>query len=138
EGIEKKYGVPPRFLVAFWGLETNYGQNTGGYPVIAALATLAYDGRRAAFFRNEMFNALTILDQGHIGVAQMSGSWAGAMGQTQFMPSTFMKYAVDADGDGRENIWTDVPDALSSAANYLRALGWDDARGWGREVLLPA
>jgi membrane-bound lytic murein transglycosylase B len=132
-----KYGVPARFLVAFWGLETNYGQNTGGYPVIAALATLAYDGRRSEFFRRELFDALTILDQGHITVDKMKGSWAGAMGQTQFMPSTFMKYAVDADGDGRENIWTDLPDAMSSAAHYLQALGWDDKRGWGREVVLP-
>jgi len=136
--ISGKYGVPPRFLVAFWGLETNYGQNTGGYPVIAALVTLAYDGRRADFFRTELFNALIILDRGHITPAKMTGSWAGAMGQTQFMPSTFMKYAVDEDHDGHMDIWMDIPDALASAANYLKSLGWDGTRGWGREVKLPA
>jgi membrane-bound lytic murein transglycosylase B len=135
--IEQRYGVPPRFLVAFWGLETNYGKGMGGFPVVGALATLAYDGRRAEFFRTELFNALQILDRRHIAPAAMVGSWAGAMGQTQFMPSTFLKYAVDEDGDGRMNIWTDVQDALASAANYLKALGWDGARTWGREVVLP-
>lgn len=136
--LEKKYGVPGRFLVAFWGLETAYGRIPGDFPVVNALATLAYDGRRGAFFRSEMFNALTILDQGHITLDRMKGSWAGAMGNTQFMPSTFLKNAVDEDGDGRKDIWGDVPDALGSAANFLKNLGWDSARTWGREVSLPA
>jgi len=135
--IEAQYGVQPRFLVAFWGMESSYGRDTGGYPVIAALVTLAFDGRRAEFFRGELFNALTIIDQGHITPSKMIGSWAGAMGQTQFMPSAFLKYAIDEDGDGRKDIWTDVPDALASTAHYLSTLGWDGTKGWGREVKLP-
>jgi membrane-bound lytic murein transglycosylase B len=136
--LEQKYGVPGRFLVAFWGLETAYGRIPGDFPVVGALATLAYDGRRGPFFRTEMFNALTILDRGHITVDRMRGSWAGAMGNTQFMPSTFLRYAVDEDGDGHIDIWGSVPDALGSAANYLKSLGWDKSRTWGREVSLPA
>jgi membrane-bound lytic murein transglycosylase B len=136
--LEQKYGVPARILVAFWGLETAYGRIPGDFPVIGSLATLAYDGRRGAFFRTEMFNALTILDRGHITVEKMKGSWAGAMGNTQFMPSTFLRYAVDEDGDGHMDIWGSVPDALGSAANYLKNLGWDKTRTWGREVTLPA
>lgn len=136
--LEAKYGLPGRFLVAFWGMETNYGRNVGGYPVIGALATLAFDGRRSAFFRTELFNALTILDRGHITADKMIGSWAGAMGQTQFMPSTFLKHAVDETGDGHIDVWGQTPDALASGANYLRDLGWDPARTWGREVRLPA
>ncbi len=135
--LEKTYGVPGRILVAFWGLETDFGRNPGDFPVVRSLATLAYDGRRGAYFRGEMFHALTILDHGDISVARMTGSWAGAMGQTQFMPSTFLKYAVDQDRDGRKDIWDSVPDALGSTANYLQNLGWDGARGWGREVTLP-
>ena len=136
--IESQYGVQPRFLVSFWAMESDYGHDTGGYPVIAALVTLAFDGRRADMFRAELFNALTILDQGHITPSKMVGSWAGAMGQTQFMPSTFLKYAIDEDGDGRKDIWTDVPDALASTAHYLNTVGWDGTKGWGREVTLPA
>ncbi|MHB1206647.1 MAG: lytic murein transglycosylase [Rhodospirillaceae bacterium] len=136
--LEQKYGVPGRFLVSFWGLETAYGRLPGDFPVVGSLATLAYDGRRGAFFRTEMFNALTILDHGDITVERMKGSWAGAMGNTQFMPSTFLRYAVDEDGDGRMDIWGSVPDALASAANYLKNLGWDKTRTWGREVTLPA
>jgi len=135
--LERKYGVPGRFLVAFWGLETNYGRVMGDHPVVTALATLAYDGRRGAFFREEMFNALTILDRGHITLPKMKGSWAGAMGHTQFMPSTFMRYAVDEDRNGHIDIWGSVPDALGSGANYLKALNWDGTRTWGREVQLP-
>lgn len=137
-GLEQDYGVPARFLVAFWGLETNYGRVKGDYPVIAALATLAFDGRRSTFFREEMFNALRIADAGHIALADMRGSWAGAMGHTQFMPSTFLRHAVDRDGDRHINIWGSVPDALGSAANYLHSLGWDGGRTWGREVKMPA
>ena len=135
--LERQYGVPGRFLVAFWGLETDYGRDTGGYPVVNALATLAYDGRREAFFRDEMFKALTILDKGHIAYPMMKGSWAGAMGQTQFMPSTFLRYAVDQDKDGHIDIWGSIPDALGSGANYLKNLGWDGNRTWGREVRIP-
>ncbi len=136
--LERDYGVPARFLVAFWGLETNYGRVTGEYPVITALATLAFDGRRSAFFREEMFNALKIADAGHIAVTDMRGSWAGAMGHTQFMPSTFLRHAIDRDGDKHINIWGSIPDAMGSAANYLHSLGWDGERTWGREVKLPA
>lgn len=136
--LEKEYGVPGRFLVAFWGLESDFGRDIGGYPVVGSLATLAYDGRREAFFRDELFKALTILDRGHITLAKMKGSWAGAMGQTQFMPSTFLRYGVDQDHDDHIDIWGSVPDALGSAANYLKSIGWSAERTWGREVLLPA
>jgi membrane-bound lytic murein transglycosylase B len=129
--------VPARFIVALWGIETGFGRNTGGMPVISALATLAYDGRRPAYFRGELLNALTILDQGHITPSLMVGSWAGAMGQCQFMPSTFLKFAVDWDGDGRRDIWTNRADALASAANYLSSEGWTTTLGWGRPVRLP-
>jgi len=136
--VSKEYGVPARFLVAFWGLETNFGDNTGGFPVIGALATLAHDPRRSHFFRKELLAALTILDQGHIGLGAMRGSWAGAMGQPQFMPSTFARYAVDEDGDGRKDIWRSLPDVFASAANFLARLGWKSRESWGMEVRLPA
>ncbi len=135
--IEKRYGVQPRFVVALWGIETGFGKNTGGMSVVSSLATLAYDGRRSKYFRTELMNALTILDQGHITPAAMIGSWAGAMGQCQFMPSTFLKFAVDWDGDGKRNIWTNRGDALASAANYLSSEGWADNQTWGRAVKLP-
>ena len=135
--IEKRYGVQPRFVVALWGIETGFGRNTGGMSVVSSLATLAYDGRRSKYFRTELMNALTILDQGHITPGAMTGSWAGAMGQCQFMPSTFLKFAVDWDGDGKRNIWTDRGDALASAANYLSSEGWADNQTWGRAVKLP-
>ena len=136
--IRRRYNVQPGYLVAFWGLESNFGRHTGGFSVIGALATLAYDARRGAFFRAQLLDALRILDQGHIGVAEMAGSWAGAMGQLQFIPSTFVNYAVDFDGDGRRNIWTDLPDVFASAANYLSSIGWRGDEKWGREVRLPA
>lgn len=136
-GVGNNHPVPPRFLVAFWAMETNFGQHTGGFPVIAALATLAYDTRRAEFFRGELLAALEILDAGHIDVAGMTGSWAGAMGQMQFMPTTFKHYAVDGDNDGRADIWRSLPDAFASASNYLQRLGWRDDEIWGREVKLP-
>jgi membrane-bound lytic murein transglycosylase B len=135
--IERRYGVQPRFVVALWGIETNFGKNTGGMPVVSSLATLAYDGRRSKYFRTELMNALTILDQGHIAPASMIGSWAGAMGQCQFMPSTFLKFAVDWDGDGKRNIWNNRSDALASAANYLSSEGWKGDQTWGRPVRLP-
>ncbi len=136
--VQGAYGVQPRFLVAFWGLESNFGDYTGNHSVIGALATLAYDPRRADFFREELLNALLILEQGHIAPQAMTGSWAGAMGHVQFMPSTFLHYAVDFDGDGRHDIWSTLLDVFGSAANYLKNLGWDDKKTWGREVRLPA
>ncbi len=136
-GIHNRHDVPPRFLVAFWALESNFGRQTGGFSVIDALATLAYDARRAEFFRGELLAALDILQAGHIDADHMAGSWAGAMGQMQFMPSTFKAYAVDGDDDGRIDIWRSLPDAFASAANYLHELGWRDDEIWGREVRLP-
>jgi len=134
--ISREYGVQAKYLVAFWGAETNFGGFTGGHQVIAALATLAYEGRRTEFFTEELLKALLILDQGHIALNQMKGSWAGAMGQMQFMPSTFLGYAVDYDGDGRKDIWNNLGDAFASAANYLRALNWRGDERWGRQVLV--
>lgn len=138
EEVGEKFGVQPRFIVALWGIETNFGSFTGGFDVISALTTLAYDGRREAFFKKELWHALTIIQDGHIAVNQMKGSWAGAMGQTQFMPSSFMNYAVDYDGDGRKDIWNSFPDVFASAANYLSSVGWRDDVTWGRQVQLPS
>jgi membrane-bound lytic murein transglycosylase B len=136
--IGKRYGVQPRFIVALWGIETDFGRLTGGFKVVAALATLAFDGRRSAYFRKQLFNALTIIDQGHITAAKMMGSWAGAMGQSQFMPSSFLNFAVDYDGDGRRDIWTNRADVFASAANYLKQAGWRGDQTWGRAATLPA
>ena len=135
--LSRRYGVPGNVLVAFWGIETDYGRNTGGFPVVRSVATLAFHGRRSTFFRTELFHALRILDEGHISVDKMTGSWAGAMGQVQFMPSSFKHFAVDYDGDGRRDIWKSREDALASAANYLSKSGWVPRRRWGREVVLP-
>ena len=137
EPIGRKYGVPPRFIVALWGIETNFGQYLGGFPVIASLATLAYDGRRSAYFRQELLHALRILEDGHITPDAMMGSWAGAMGQSQFMPSSFVNYAVDHDGDGKRDIWGTQGDVFASAANYLAQAGWRAGETWGRRVALP-
>jgi membrane-bound lytic murein transglycosylase B len=137
EEIGAAYGVQPRFLVALWGIETDFGRNTGGFRVVDALATLAHDGRRSAYFRAELLDALAILEGGHVRADAMKGSWAGAMGQCQFMPSSFVRHAVDHDGDGRRDIWGTRADVFASAANYLRSLGWDAAETWGREVRLP-
>lgn len=137
EEIGTKYGVQPRFIVALWGIETDFGRVTGGFDVIPALASLAYDGRRSAFFRKELFHALTIIDEGHIAAEDMKGSWAGAMGQSQFMPSSFNRYAQDYDGDGRQDIWGTQADVFASAANYLKRVGWRDDITWGRLVQLP-
>ncbi len=136
--IEQEYGVQRRFVLAIWGIESRFGSIQGRVPVFQALATLAWEPRRAAFFRGELFNALTMVQRGHIDVPTMTGSWAGAMGQTQFMPSSYLEYAQDFDGDGRRNIWTSTPDALASIANYLRAYGWTSRETWGREVVVPA
>ena len=138
EPIGRKYGVPPRFIVALWGIETNFGQYLGGFSVIGALATLAHDGRRSAYFRQELLHALRILEDGHITPEAMVGSWAGAMGQSQFMPSSFVNYAVDFDGDGRRDIWGTQTDVFASAANYLAQAGWRAGETWGRRVALPA
>ena len=132
--IEARFEVPRRFLLSIWGLETRYGRVTGSTPVFRALATLAWEPRRAAFFRGELFNALTMVQRGHIEARSMTGSWAGAMGQTQFMPSSYLEYAVDFDGDGRRDIWRSTPDALASIASYLKGYGWNDEETWGREV----
>ena len=131
------YGVPPQYIVALWGIETSYGENTGGFKVIPALATLAYDGRRSDFFRKELINALKILDAGHIKPRDMKGSWAGAMGQNQFMPSSFHSFAVDGNEDGRRDIWTTLDDIFASTANYLSKSGWHEDEKWGRAVQLP-
>lgn len=136
--VTAKHKVQPRFIVALWGIETDFGRLTGGFPVIAALATLAHDGRRSAYFRKELFNALKIVDEGHILANKMMGSWAGAMGQSQFMPSSFLRHAVDYNGDGRRDIWTTRADVFASAANYLVGVGWKSDQTWGREVKLPA
>jgi len=135
--IGRKYGIQPRFIVALWGIETDFGRNMGGFKVVDALATLAHDGRRSSYFRKELLAALRILDQGHIARDAMRGSWAGAMGQSQFMPTTFLKYAQDYDGDGRRDIWSTRLDVFASAANYLTSVGWDPTKTWGREVRLP-
>ena len=135
--ISKKYGVQKRFIVTFWGVETNFGQYLGAFNVSHALATLAYDGRRSAYFRKELINALQILQEGHITPSNMKGSWAGAMGQSQFMPSSFLSYAVDWDGDGKRDIWASKPDVFASTAYYLQKAGWNDQLTWGRRVLLP-
>ena len=119
--------------MALWGIETNFGQHTGGFSVIAALATLAYDGRRSAYFRGELLNALQIIQEGHITAANMKGSWAGAMGQSQFMPSSFLNYAFDYDQDGKRDIWSTRKDVFASIANYLSSVGWrDDITGGAR------
>lgn len=137
DAIGARYGVPPRFVVALWGIETSYGRHLGSFPVIASLATLAYDGRRVDYFRKELLDALEILDEKHIAPEAMIGSWAGAMGQSQFMPSSFLRFAVDYDGDGRADIWNDTADVLASAANYLAQSGWKRGETWGREVVVP-
>ena len=135
--IGAKYRVQPRFIVALWGVESDFGRGMGGFPVIGALATLAYDGRRSAFFRKELLNALKILDHGDIGPEAMIGSWAGAMGQSQFMPSSYLSYAVGWRGDGRRDIWNRKEDVFASIANYLARVGWHGDQNWGREVRLP-
>src|SRR5690606_31815487 len=124
--VSARYGVDPRILVAIWGLESSFGRFTGTRPTIPVLATLAWDGRRGEFFRNQLFDALTILDRGDIELGRLKGSWAGAMGQVQFMPSSYLAWAEDFDGDGRKDIWTSLPDIFASIANYLKGHGWVD------------
>lgn len=136
EDVGRRYGMTPELLTAVWGVESNFGRTQGDFSVVQALATLAYDGRRGAMFRRELLHALRILDQGHVELDQMKGSWAGAMGQLQFMPSTFTDHARDGDGDGRKNIWGSSADALESAATFM-ASQWRSGQRWGREARLP-
>ncbi len=135
--IEAQYGVPAPMLLALWGVESNFGRIQGHYAIINSLATLAYDGRRSEFFRKELIDALLIVQQEHMPPANLTGSWAGAMGQTQFMPSSFLVYAVDFDGTGQRDIWNSDSDALASIANYLHSKGWDPKTTWGIQVKLP-
>lgn len=136
DAVERKYGVPPRFLVAFWGVETDFGRNFGSFRMIDAVATLAYDARRADFFRSQLMSAMKLMKAGDVSHDTKS-SWAGAMGNMQFIPSTFEAYGVDYDGDGRRDIWNNLGDAFGSAANYLSRVGWKADYTWGREVKLP-
>jgi membrane-bound lytic murein transglycosylase B len=135
--VEKQYGVPARIVVAIWGLESNFGRFSGVRPTIPALVTLAYDPRRGTMFRNELFKALEIVDRGDIELERLKGSWAGALGQPQFMPSSYLEYAQDFDGDGRKDIWSSHADVFASIAYYLRQHGWKTGETWGREVTLP-
>jgi membrane-bound lytic murein transglycosylase B len=134
----KPYGVTPQIVVAIWGLESAYGVNTGGYNVIEALATMAYGSRRPDVFRQNLIDALLILEHGDITAEDMQGSWAGAMGQTQFMPAAFRQYAVDGDGDGKRDIWRSLPDVFASTASFLAGHHWKPGQPWGAEVRLPA
>ncbi|AHJ62884.1 Membrane-bound lytic murein transglycosylase B [Granulibacter bethesdensis] len=136
--VENAYGVDRGVILGIWGLETNYGAFQGGFNVIEATATLAWEGRRASFFRAELMAALKILNHGDITMPRMQGSYAGAMGQPQFMPTSFNRYAVDFDGDGRRNIWDSVPDVLASIANYLLKSGWHQGQPWGTQAIAPA
>lgn len=134
--IGHKYGVQPRFIVALWGNESNFGNIQGKFPVFSALASLAYEGRREALFKKQFFAALQIVQEGHISASALKGSWAGAMGQSQFMPTSFLHYAVDYDGDGKKDIWQTPADVFASIANFLASEGWDENYTWGRQVKL--
>ena len=137
ESIGKDYGVDPCFVVSFWGLETSYGSYMGSFPVIKSLATLAYDSNRTDFFRHQLFIALRILNDGHVSLAHFKGEWAGASGHPQFLPSSWVEYAVDYDGDGHKDIWDSKPDALASIANYMKKNGWKTGEPWAIFVTLP-
>lgn len=135
--IEEKFGVQPQILIAFWAMESNFGTNMGDFPTISTLATLAYDGRRSDFFHDELLCALLVIENGHVTAKQMKSSWAGAMGQPQFMPSTFFYYGSDGNDDGKLNIWKDKDDIFASSANYLKKIGWNAKEPWGIEIKLP-
>ncbi len=135
--VSLKYGVDPEYIVAFWALETSFGRYQGKMSIIRSLATLGYDPRRSAFFTQELIDALVILDQGHVPLERFVGAWAGAMGQNQFMPSSFLNFAVDFDGDGKKDIWANEADVFASIANYLAKNGWKKGAGWGKAVVLP-
>jgi membrane-bound lytic murein transglycosylase B len=131
--IGRQYGVQPEYIVALWGIESNFGDRMGDYSIVEALATLAYDGRRSEYFRGELLKALRILQNGDVTPENMLGSWAGAMGQCQFMPSSYLRYAVDQDGDGRRDIWETQADVFASIAHYLQSEGWDPASRVGTD-----
>ena len=135
EKVSNEFGVQPRFLLALWGIETSFGKFTGSFNVIRSLSTLSHDLRRRDFFTEELINALKIINEGHIDAENMMGSWAGAMGQNQFMPSSFLSYAIDYNKDERKDIWTTLDDVFASSANYLSSSGWDNNLTWGREVI---
>lgn len=135
--LTREYGVPAQYLIAFWGLETNYGSFKGKMSILDALATLACDPRRKDFFTAQLFDAFYLLQDYRLEPDIMVGSWAGAVGHTQFMPGNYRRFAVDGDGDGRIDLWNSIPDALTSAANFLKSLGWQSGERWGREVRLP-
>ena len=137
DGLESKYGVPRGILIAIWGVETNYGGNKGSFSVLRSLATLGYEGKRADFGRQQLLYALRILQSGDVALADFKGSWAGAMGHTQFIPTTYADYAADGTGDGIKDIWTEPRDALASAAYYLKRMGWQHGLAWGFEVAVP-
>ena len=137
-GLEEKYGVPRGILIAIWGVETNYGGNKGSFSVLRSLATLGYEGKRADFGRQQLLYALRILQSGDVALAEFKGSWAGAMGHTQFIPTTYADYAADGTGDGIKNIWTEPRDALASSAYYLKRMGWKKGLAWGFEVSVPS
>ena len=137
QNISRKYQVPAKYIVSIWGIETRYGKYTGGHDAIDALASLAYSSKRKKFFRSELLAALRILDNKHIHLKQMKSSWAGAIGQSQFMPSSFLRYAVDENMDGKKDIWNTKEDIFGSIANYLKKNGWRAGQTWGRRVLLP-
>ena len=138
QAVQRAFGVDPRVVVGIWGLESNFGTKTGAFNVVEALATLAWEGRRASFFRAQLMDSLRILDHRDVTPARMTGSWAGAMGQPQFMPDSYLRYAVDFDGDGRRDIWDSTADTLGSIANYLARSGWRPGEPWGQRVLVPA
>ncbi|MBF0264552.1 MAG: lytic murein transglycosylase, partial [Gammaproteobacteria bacterium] len=135
--LTQKYGIPGRYLIAFWGLETNFGSYLGKMPILDSLATLSCDQRRSEFFTSELILALKLVERESLKINDMQGSWAGAMGHTQFMPSTYYQYAIDGDKDGHINLFNSEQDALASGANFLSQLGWKVGERWGREVLLP-
>ncbi|WP_419421122.1 lytic murein transglycosylase [Legionella sp. D16C41] len=137
EDVGQHFGVDPCFIVAFWGMETSYGTYMGNFPVIRSLATLAYESTRPDFFRRELFIALRILNDGHVTLNHFKGEWAGASGQPQFLPSSWVKYAVDYDGDGRKDIWESKPDVFASIANYMKKNGWQTGQPWAIHVKLP-
>lgn len=137
EQIGRDYGVDPCFIVSFWGMESSYGTYMGNFPVVKSLATLAYDSNRPEFFRKELFLALKILNDGHVTLQKFKGEWAGASGQPQFLPSSWVKFAVDYDRDGRKDIWDSKPDVFASIANYMKQNGWQDGEPWAVQVKLP-
>lgn len=136
--VSTSSGVPAPYILALWAVESDFGRGQGGFAVVPALATLAYEGRRREFFASELIAALQILDRGEVTLSQLRGSWAGAMGQSQFMPSSYLKYAKDGDGDGKRDIWGNPRDVFASIANYLATVGWRPDLRWGREVSAPA